>query len=155
MTSQVATGSGIEKTGQCLCGSVKFSCKPQTHDDQKLHVDACHCGMCARLVSGAFMGITLQEPPVVEDGSSLAVYSSSDWAERLFCKTCGANLFYRMKNGGLQTVAAGTLNDLDGAALTLEIFTDEKPAYYDFAQSTKKMTGAEVMAVFANDGSAS
>jgi hypothetical protein len=40
--------------------------------------------------------------------------------------------------------------------LTSQIFIDEKPAYYTFANQTKTMTGAEVFAMFAppagNDG---
>ncbi len=143
-----------ELSGQCLCGAVKFTCAPKPQDDG-VHIDACHCGMCRRLVGGPLLGVTLAAPPTVEDETQLAIYESSDWAERLFCKTCGSNLFYRMKDGGLYTVIAGALDDLSGAKLTLEIFTDEKPAYYDFAQETKKMTGAEVMAAFASGESAS
>ena len=143
-----------DMSGQCLCGAVKFTCAPKPHDDG-VHIDACHCGMCRRLVGGPLLGVTLAAPPTVEDETQLAIYGSSDWAERLFCKTCGSNLFYRMKDGGLYTVIAGALDDLSGAKLTLEIFTDEKPAYYDFAQKTKKMTGAEVMAAFVSGESAS
>ncbi len=32
---------------------------------------------------------------------------------------------------------------------TSQIFIDEKPAYYDFANKTHNMTGAEVFAAFA------
>lgn len=143
----------MARTGRCLCGSVAFTVKPKPHDNG-MHVDACHCGMCRRLLGGPLFGISLAEPPVIEDENALAVYSSSEWAERLFCKTCGSNLFYRMKDGGMYTVNAGTLDDLSDAKFTLEIFVDEKPDFYDFAQDTRKMTGAEVMAAFANGESA-
>jgi hypothetical protein len=95
------------------------------------------------------MGVSLEAAPEVEGDSQLGVYQSSDWAERLFCKTCGANLFYRMRDGSMHSVNAGALDDLSGLKFTTEIFIDEKPDYYDFAQPTKKMTGAEVMAMFA------
>ena len=36
-----------------------------------------------------------------------------------------------------------------GYAFTSQIFIDEKPAYYDFANKTHNMTGAEVFAAFA------
>jgi len=142
------------KSGQCLCGAVKFTCIPKSQEDG-MHVDACHCGMCRRLVGGPLLGVTLAEPPKVEDHVQLTVYKSSDWAERLFCKTCGSNLFYRMPEADLHTVIVGVLDDVSDAKFTLEIFTDEKPDYYDFAQDTQKMTGAEVLAAFASGESAS
>ena len=61
----------------------------------------------------------------------------------------------RMKDGGLFSVSAGALDDLSDSNFTTEIFVDEKPDFYDFAQNTKKMMGAEVMAAFANGESAS
>lgn len=143
----------MARSGKCLCGAVKFTAKPKPHEDG-VHIDACHCGMCRKLLGGPLLGITLAEAPAVEDESSIAVYSSSEWAERLFCNTCGSNLFYRLKDGGMHTVNAGALDDLSDAKFTLEIFVDEKPDFYDFAQDTKKMTGAEVMAAFANGESA-
>ena len=143
-----------KRSGKCLCGGVKFTCTPKPQDDG-MHVDACHCGMCRRSVGGPFLGVSLAEPPIVEDESQLNVYKSSEWAERLFCKTCGSNLFYRMTDTDFHTVLVGALDDMADAKLTLEIFTDEKPGYYDFAQDTKKMTGAEVMAMFASGESAS
>ncbi len=142
------------KSGQCLCGAIKFTCVPKPHTDG-MHVDACHCGMCRRAIGGPLMGVTLAEAPVVEDETALSVYESSDWAERVFCRKCGSNLFYRMKDGGFYTVNAGALDDLSDAKLTVEIFTDDKPDFYSFSQDTKKMTGAEVMAAFASGESAS
>jgi len=120
-----------------------------------MHVDACHCGMCRRQIGGPLLGVTLAGPPVIEDESQLGVYDSSEWAQRLFCKNCGSNLFYRLKQAEFYTVHVGALHDLSDAKLTMEIFVDDKPDYYDFAQDTKKMTGAEVMAMFASGESAS
>ena len=140
-------------SGHCLCGAVKYSVSPKLKDGA-LHVDACHCSMCRRLIGGPLMGVALESAPVVEDETHLGVYASSDWAERLFCKNCGTNLYYRLKDGSFHTANAGPLDGLDEAKFALEIFVDEKPAYYDFAQDTKKLTGAEVMALFAggNEG---
>ena len=44
-----------------------------------------------------------------------------------------------------------TFDDREGFTFTMQIFTDEKPAYYEFANKTKTMTGAEVFAAFASD----
>lgn len=136
-----------ERTGRCLCGAVAFRATPKAHEDG-VHVDACHCGMCRRSVGGPLMGVELDGPLRIDDTTHLGVYASSDWAERLFCKVCGSNLFYRLTDGSMHTVNAGALDDLSDAKFTMEIFIDDKPDYYDFAQPTKKMTGADVMAAF-------
>jgi len=39
-------------------------------------------------------------------------------------------------------------DDRAGYAFTHQVFVDEKPAYYDFANKTHNMTGAEVFAEF-------
>ena len=39
-------------------------------------------------------------------------------------------------------VSAEAFDDTSGFAFTSQIFVDEKPAYYDFANKTKSMTGA-------------
>ena len=139
------------RSGQCLCGAVKFTVKPKIEDDG-IHVDACHCAMCRRQVGGPLMGLNLSQAPQVENPSALVTYQSSQWAERQFCGTCGSNLFYRLRDGSMFTVSAGALDDLSGGKLTMEIFIDEKPDYYDFAQPTKKLTGAQVMSLFAGGG---
>ena len=58
-------------------------------------------------------------------------------------------LFYRLVGHNGHFVSAEALDDTSGFALTHQIFIDEKPAYYDFANKTKNMTGAEVFAAFA------
>lgn len=135
-----------EKTGRCLCGAVKFTAVPKAR-----HIDACHCGMCRRAVGGPLMAVTLAAAPLIEDESALRVYQSSDWAERLFCGTCGSNLFYRLRDGRMHSVNAGALDDLGEFEFTTEIFIDEKPGFYSFAGETRKLTGAEVYALFADD----
>jgi hypothetical protein len=77
------------------------------------------------------------------------VYRSSEWAERAFCDTCGSSLYYRLVEGGDMYLSAGVLDDQSDLELTSQIFIEEKPAYYTFANQTKTMTGAEVFAAAA------
>ena len=74
---------------------------------------------------------------------------SSDWAERGFCAQCGSNLFYRIVERDDYQVAAGLFDDQSMLRLSLQVFTDQKPAFYEFANQTKMMTEAEVVAMFA------
>jgi hypothetical protein len=46
-------------------------------------------------------------------------------------------------------VSAEALDDRGGYAFKTQIFIDEKPGYYEFANKTHNMTGAEVFAAFA------
>lgn len=138
--------AGDKRTGGCLCGAVRFTATPKPHDDG-MHVDACHCDMCRRQIGGPLMAVASDALEVTRD-DGLRVYQSSDWAERGFCGQCGSNLFWRLRDGSFATVNAGALDDLSGAKLTSEIFVDQKPDYYDFAQPTQKLTASDVRTMF-------
>jgi hypothetical protein len=131
-------------SGGCLCGAVRFTTVRQNRD-----VAACHCSMCRRWTAGPFLVVDCGTTFKVEDQSNLGTYRSSDWAERGFCKSCGTPLFYRLIAKDSYFVSAEALDDRNGYVLSNEIFIDEKPAYYEFANKTHKMTSAEVFAAFA------
>jgi len=129
-------------SGHCLCGAVEYEATIS-----KPHIDACHCGMCRRQIGGPVMAV-IADSLEVKDEAELGVYSSSDWAERCFCRKCGSNLFYRLKNGAMISVHAGSLNGIGDFTFDTEIFIEDKPDFYDFAGDRKRMTGAEVIAAF-------
>ena len=79
--------------------------------------------------------------------ASLGVYQSSDWGERCFCKSCGTPLIWRARDGKQAVVSAGALDDKKGLQLASQIYVDEKPSYYEFANNTANMTGAEFIAM--------
>ncbi len=85
----------------------------------------------------------------IEASGSLGVYDSSKWAERVFCRDCGTTLLWRTKDHNHNSVSAQAFEDPSLFAFNSEIFIDEKPTNYTFANSTEKMTGAEVFAKFA------
>ncbi len=136
--------TGQPMSGGCLCGAVRFTATPPNCD-----VSACHCGMCRKWSAGPFLCLDGGSTLKVEDASQLGVYRSSEWAERCFCKKCGSVLFYRLVQNGNSYASAEAFDDRAGYALTSQVFIDEKPAYYDFANKTHNMTGAEVFAAFA------
>jgi len=134
-------------TGGCLCGAVRFTASPPNRD-----VGACHCGMCRKWTAGPFLVLDCGATMKVDDASNLGVYQSSEWAERCFCKKCGTPLFYRLVGQNLHFVSAEAFDDRNGFTFASQIFIDEKPAYYEFANTTHNMTGAEVFAAFAPPG---
>ncbi len=132
-------------TGQCLCGAVNLKA---TKTSNKLH--ACHCTMCRRWGGGPVMAVDCETEVEIDGQENMSVYDSSEWAERGFCKICGTHLFYRIKESGQYIVPIGLLDGLQDVDFEGQIFIDEKPGYYDFANETDMMTGEQVFAMFAN-----
>jgi len=93
--------------------------------------------------------------PNVRVTGDVRSYRSSEWAERGFCATCGTHLFYHLLQSGDYILSAGLFQPGE-FAMTGQIFIDEKPDYYAFANETPTLTGAEVFAQFApgEDGAA-
>lgn len=127
-------------SGHCLCGAVTVEATPT-----RPHVEACHCDMCRRWGGIAFLGIQCGDTVSFEGEDQIVRYASSEWAERGFCGKCGTNLFYHFKPAGFYSLTAGLFDDLGSMTMSEEIFIDEKPGYYSFADDTVKKTGAEVI----------
>ena len=133
-------------TGQCLCGAVTVTATPE-----RPSLAACHCNMCRRWTSAAFVAFPSDD--AVAEGP-VKVFQSSEWAERAFCERCGSALWYRITAPGPghgQYQLASGLFDVAGMHLGLEVFIDEKPDAYAFdgAENRRQMTGAEIIAIFA------
>lgn len=136
-----------KKTGGCLCGAVRFEVEEPVTD-----FGACHCSMCRKWAGGPSLA-THNSPNVTFTGEeNLERYQSSDWAERGFCKVCGSNLFYHLKPDGEYFMMAGAFDDDSGLEMVSQVFIDEKPDGYAFANETRNMTGAEIFALFGEDG---
>lgn len=130
------------RTGGCLCGAVRLSAVPA-----KLEMDVCHCSRCRRWSGGVFMAIPCE--PGIEFEGPVGSFQSSDYGERLFCTACGSTLAWRMLDGSMIAVSMHAFDDTSGFVFAEEIFIDDKPPHYSFANDTRKLTGAEVMAQFA------
>ena len=83
----------------------------------------------------------------IEGQNNLAVFESSEWANRGFCKSCGSNLFYRFKENQRYMVSASLFDHQFD--FTKQVFIEEQPKYYRFANETVKLTGEELFALFA------
>ncbi|MFC4728471.1 GFA family protein [Coralloluteibacterium thermophilus] len=138
------TDATFRGEGRCLCGAVRL-----TATKAGRHVDACHCATCRRWSGGPLLALDCGTDVRIEGGEHVALYDSSEWAQRGFCARCGTHLFFRMREGGGYFVPVGLLEPAEGVRLASQIFVDSKPAYYNFAEATTMMTGAEVMAAFA------
>ena len=128
----------------CMCGAVTFKAKLKNNE-----VGACHCSMCRQWSGGVFFAVYYDGALEFTDKDALGIYKSSDWGERGFCTKCGSSLFWRMQDETFGVVSAQSVKDLNKPVLNGEIFIDDKPDYYNFSEDTQKMTGAQVMAMFA------
>jgi hypothetical protein len=59
-----------------------------------------------------------------------------------------------VRDGSLIAVSAHAFDDASQFPFEVEIYVDEKPSNYAFANPTRKMTGAEVIAAFAGKSGA-
>ena len=126
--------------GRCLCGAVTFAADAV---DSKLHV--CHCSMCRRWAGGPTFSVAAKGV-AFQGGDNIQRYSSSDWAERGFCKTCGSSLFYRVKETDQYVLGMGVIDDQGSFRIASEIYVDEKPPGYEFAGNHPRLTGEEFLA---------
>lgn len=132
--------------GQCVCGATTFTVELKNHD-----VHACHCSICRRQTSGVIMTIDVEQGSLqFTQDQHLSIYNSSDWGERGFCNYCGTNLFWRTKDQSYCNINAFALDQQpQDIKFDMEIFIDNKPEFYAFNNETKKLTEADVIALFA------
>ncbi|WP_100902065.1 GFA family protein [Nostoc flagelliforme] len=130
--------------GSCLCRAVSFSTTSMSKN-----VGACHCGMCRNWGGGPLLVVDCESDVNFSGEENIGVYQSSQWAERGFCKQCGSYLFYKLKQNNQYFIPVGLFENCEGLVLDHQVFIDEKPKYYCFANQTENLTGAEVFAQFA------
>lgn len=133
-----------EITGQCLCGAVSFGVGAVNTE-----YHACHCSMCRRWAGGPLFASAVENVRF-QGQENITEYSSSEWAARGFCRTCGSNIYYRLKETDYLMICVGTFDDPKLFSLVGEIFIDHKPAGYDFAGDHPRLTEAEALAEFTS-----
>ncbi len=84
----------------------------------------------------------------VDGEEHVSTYDSSVWAERGFCRSCGTHLFYRIKETGQHMIPVGLFDSDENLVFETQVFIDEKPSFYRFANDTHDMTGAEIFAKY-------
>ncbi|PLX39197.1 MAG: aldehyde-activating protein [Hyphomicrobiales bacterium] len=124
---QNQTGDDDRHTGQCLCGSVRYSVVGPLRP-----VIGCHCRSCRRQ-SGHFVAAT-QAPRVAIDIDGLkniTWYQATDAARRGFCRKCGSLMFWEPVGGDVLSLMAGSMDEPTGLRLSAHIHVSEKGDYYD------------------------
>ena len=134
--------------GGCLCGDVRYEVSGSS-----LWRSICYCESCTRAAGApatAWAGFEKSKFRLLK--GRIEIYESSPGVHRGFCRRCGTNLFYRLKQAGNYVICAGTFDDSSLFKLVGEIFIDNKPDGYDFAGDHPRLTEAETIAKFSPSG---
>ena len=132
--------------GSCLCGAVKVAITLS-----KQNVGACHCNMCRTWGGGPLLALESVSEVAIEGEEHVTLYASSEWAERGFCQHCGTHLFYRLKSGDHYAIPVGLVDHGETWTFDTQIFIEQKPTFYHFANQTHDMTGQEVFDAYQRD----
>lgn len=115
-----------EKTGSCLCEGVSF-----TITGPLRAITYCYCSQCRKThgVMGPYTRAAHSDIHFTSD-NTLKWYKSSGHAERGFCDTCGASIFWRIIGDDSSGISVGTLDQPSGLTADAHIFTDDLPDFY-------------------------
>ena len=128
--------------GKCLCERITIEVADNSN------FDACHCNKCRRWGSGPFLSIDCGSDVTISGNEYISRYQSSKFAERGFCSYCGTHLFYYFIAAEEYFLSLGIIEaDID-FNFNCQIFFDNKPDYYQFADSTQVLTDQEVYESF-------
>ena len=139
----------FDSSGACICGKVSYKATLKTS------AGACHCGMCRQWSGGPYMAVHATGKPAFNGEEHIGIYSSSQWAERGFCKNCGSNLFYHLlpRPGlpdGEYMLSAGAIADQSQLNFDNEVYVEQAPGWYRFTEEENRtrLTEADIMAMY-------
>lgn len=132
------------RTGQCLCGSVRYTVSGPLRP-----VVMCHCSQCRR-TTGHVMAATAARRSdfQITADENLRWYEASDRARRGFCARCGATLFWDGRKRDFISIAAGTVDQPTGLLTACHIFVADKGDYYTIDDGLPQAVDATYSAPF-------
>lgn len=96
----------LPMTGGCQCGAVRYALRAVPLDP-----DICHCRMCQKAFGSFFAPLAGVPLPAFElTRGALAIFKSSDRAERGFCRNCGTPLTFHYIGSDRIAVSIGSLD---------------------------------------------
>ncbi len=118
--------SEMEKSGGCLCGTVRYRVRGPLRS-----VIACHCNQCQRWSGYAVAATSAnQEQLQIDCDTELRWFESSPGIRRGFCGRCGSSLFWDDSRIRQVSIMAGTLDPPSGLETVSHIFVADKGDYY-------------------------
>ena len=121
--------------GSCLCGAVKYTAKGEAGAPA-----ACHCTQC-RKQSGHIWASSYVDPENLDIVGEVRWYQSSGKAQRGFCATCGAALFWKHEDDPFICFSMGSIDGDSGLKLRGHIHTQTKGDYYQIPADEAQREG--------------
>lgn len=129
------------KSGQCLCGAVKYELA-----SDPVMSGICHCKNCQRQAGSAFstlsavpvsdLKFTSGEPKLYQDSAT----TSGGTVKRYFCGTCGSPLYSETPGQpGMAFLKTGTLDDTSDFAPQFHVWCDSKQNWVELAEGIPAM----------------
>ncbi len=127
-------------TGECLCGTVKFSVA-----DRFKAFYQCHCKQCQQLTGSAFASNIFTDPGNIEWLSGQDYITNYEHPSRefskAFCKACGSAVPFINKTKTSLIVPAGSLNELPELQPQANIFTAEEACWLKQGLQAENFSG--------------
>ena len=87
----------------------------------------------------------------IKNEQAVTTYLSSAWASRGFCSQCGTHLFYWVDQDNQYFIPVGIFEGDIDFEFARQIYIDQKPDYYCFADQTLDIPGAALDVAEARD----
>lgn len=117
----------VRLTGGCQCGAVRYAIHATP-----LNPHICHCRMCQKAFGSAFAplagGIPREAFEVTR--GELALFKSSDEAERGFCSACGTPLTFRYFTSRYIATSIGSLDDPEAVKPVVQYETESRLSWF-------------------------
>jgi hypothetical protein len=114
-------------TGGCQCGAVRYEWTVRP-----THSSVCYCRMCQKASGQPLMGFTGGERAHLKwTRGEPALFKSSNFAERGFCRDCGTPLTYAFAGTGRISVTINSLDDPEAMPPTKQFGIESKVAWFD------------------------
>ncbi|GHA25896.1 aldehyde-activating protein [Devosia pacifica] len=125
-------------TGQCTCGTVRFSV-----EDGFEYSAYCHCKDCQRTTGSAFKpfaGIAREAFAVVAGGDGLTFRGDNE-AHDARCSACGSLIYSLVRDGAYVHIPLGTLDRAPKIRPSEHIFVASKAAWYEINDDLPQYAG--------------
>ena len=127
-----------ERTGGCLCGSVRYRLSGEPVASR-----TCWCRDCQRIASNGTVNAIFPKTAISVTGELVeytSVASSGNAVTRRFCPRCGSHLF--AENSGrpsLAVVRLGTLDEPSSIKPAVNIWCSSAPAWASFDPALQRV----------------
>tara|TARA_R110000765_G_scaffold50045_10_gene101695 strand:- start:12706 stop:13119 length:414 start_codon:yes stop_codon:yes gene_type:complete len=131
----------MERTGQCLCGAVRYKLT-----GEPIATAVCHCKNCQRQSGSAFSLVVIARSSTVTiDGAFKTYLDTADSGanlERCFCPECGSALFsHQPATPGITVIKAGTFDDTTWLRPQLHIWCNSAQSWVEIPKSLPHFAG--------------